>query len=106
MASAAPGKADACRPFSAAAAVMRLSILIIYVAAVRLSDAGRHFCFCMNIKFLSVRILFDEIAKPGMADGFRRLVEALSGNLESSDRYCRAPKKVYMSYGRLNARVC
>lgn len=41
-----------------------------------------------------------------MADGFRRLVEVLSGNLESSDRYCRAPKKVYMSYGRLNARVC
>ena len=89
MASAAPGKTDACRPFSAGAAAMRLSILIIYVAAVRLSDAGRHFCFCMNIKFLSVRILFDEIAKPGMADGFRRLVEVLSGNLESSDRHCR-----------------
>lgn len=106
MASAAPGKADALSPFSAGVAAMRLSILIIYVTAVRPSDAGRHTCFCMNIQFLSVRILFDEIAKPGMADDFRRLVEVLSGNLESSDRYCRAPKKVYMSYGRLNARVC
>ena len=72
MASAAPGKADACRPFSAAAAAMRLSIQIIYVTAARPSDAGRHFCFCMNVQFLTVRILLDEITKQGIADGFRR----------------------------------
>lgn len=72
MASAAPGKADALSLFFAAAAAMRLSILIIYVATVRPSDAGRHFCFCMNVLFLSVKILLDEITKQGIADGFRR----------------------------------